>query len=130
VPVLAELAESTPLRFLPVDGSAGEILRREHPFLTVDIIPEGTYGDSGAVVTVGIGTYWLVLDELGDELAYSITKALWHTATRKLLDQGGLLGRRIRLEHALLGLPIPVHDGALRYYTETRDQGETAGGSN
>jgi hypothetical protein len=129
VPLLAELAETTPLRLLPVDGDIGEVLRREYPFLTVDIIPQGSYGDSAAVVTVGIGTYWLVLDELDDELAYNITKALWHSATRKLLDQGGVLGRRIRLEQALLGLPIPIHAGAWRYYTEVRSQGQS-GNSN
>lgn len=121
VPALGELAQTTPLRMLPVDGKPGEALRREHPFLTVDIVPEGSYGDAAGVVTVGIGAYWLVLAELEDELAFGITKALWHTATRKLLDQSGPLGRRIRMEHALVGLPIPLHPGAERYYAGTHD---------
>jgi TRAP transporter TAXI family solute receptor len=121
VPVLAELAQTTPLRMLPVIGEAGEKLRREHPFLTVDIVPEGSYGDAAAAVTVGIGTYWLVLAGLDDELAFGITKSLWHDATRKLLDQGGQLGRRIRVEHALVGLPIPIHPGAERYYAGAHD---------
>jgi hypothetical protein len=106
---------------LPVDGKPGEALRREHPFLTVDIVPEGSYGDAAGVVTVGIGAYWLVLAELTDELAFNLTQALWHPATRKLLDQSGTLGRRIRMEHALLGLPIPLHPGAERYYAGMRD---------
>jgi hypothetical protein len=121
VPALAELAQTTSLRMLPVDGKPGEVLRREHPFLTVDIVPEGSYGDTAGVVTVGIGAYWLVLAELEEELAFGITQALWHPATRKLLDQSGTLGRRIRIEHALLGLPIPLHPGAERYYAGTRE---------
>jgi TRAP transporter TAXI family solute receptor len=121
VPALAELAQTTPLRMLPVDGKAGEALRREHPFLTVDIVPEGSYGDAASVVTVGIGTYWLILAELEEELAFGITQALWHPATRKLLDQSGTVGQRIRMEHALVGLPIPLHPGAARYYAEARD---------
>jgi uncharacterized protein len=121
VPALIELAQTTPLRMLPVDGEAGEALRRDHPFLTVDVVPEGSYGDAPGVVTVGIGTYWLVLAELADELAFGITKSLWHTATRKLLDQGGPIGRRIRKEHALVGLPIPLHPGAERYYAGLHD---------
>ncbi len=121
VPTLAELAQTTPLRLLPVDGDDGAALRNENPFLTVDVIPEGSYGNAAAVVTVGIGTYWLVLADLDDELAFGIASALWHKSTRKLLDQGGTLGRRIRMESALLGLPIPLHPGAERYYARTRD---------
>jgi hypothetical protein len=121
VPALVELAETTPLRLLAVDGDKGEALRREYPFATVDIVPERSYGDAAGVVTVGIGTYWLVLDQLEDDLAYGLTKALWHEATRKLLDQGGPLGRRIRVENALVGLPIPIHAGAARYYAEARE---------
>jgi TRAP transporter TAXI family solute receptor len=121
VPALAELAQTTPLRMLPVDGKPGEVLRREHPFLTVDIVPEGSYGDAAGVVTVGIGAYWLVLADLEDDLAFSLTQALWHPATRKLLDQSGTLGRHIRMEHALVGLPIPLHPGAERYYAGAHD---------
>ena len=121
VPVLAELAQTTSLRLLPVDGKAGEALRRAHPFLTVDIITEGSYGDAAGVVTVGIGTYWLVLAALKEELAFGITQALWHPATRRLLDQSGPLGRRIRIENALLGLPILLHPGAERYYAGAHD---------
>jgi len=121
IPALAELAQTTPVRLLPVDGEGGETLRREHPFLTVDIVPEGSYGDGAAAVTVGIGTYWLVLAELDADLVHDITMALWHAATRKLLDQGGPLGRRIRMDHALIGLPIPLHPGAERYYGQTYD---------
>ncbi len=126
VPALVELAETTPLRLLPVEGDKGEALRRDHLFATVDVVPERSYGDAAGVVTVGIGTYWLVLAELDDDLAHGLTKALWHDSTRKLLDQGGPLGRRIRFENALVGLPIPVHAGAARYYTEAREPKEPA----
>lgn len=120
VPALSELAVTTALRLLPVAGDEASDLRAAYPFLTVDIIPEGGYGEEPAVVTVGIGTYWLVLAELNETLVHDITAALWHPATRKLLDEGSLLGRRIRFEQALVGLPIPVHAGAQRYYTEAR----------
>lgn len=126
VPILADLAQTTPLRLLPVDGEWGAALRSENPFLTVDVIPEGSYGGAAGVVTVGIGTYWLVLADLDDELAHDLASALWHKSTRKLLDQGGVLGRRIRMDTALLGLPIPLHPGAERYYAATRDLGRRA----
>jgi len=120
VPALVDLAQTTPLRLLPVLGDEGSTLRSAYPFLTVDIIPENSYGQNPATVTVGIGTYWLALAELEDNLVHDITAALWHPATRKLLDKGSPLGRRIRIEQALVGLPIPVHAGAERFYAEPR----------
>lgn len=122
VPAIAELAETTPVRLLPVEGSEAQKLRDANPFLTMDIIPAGNYRNEAAVVTVGIGTYWLILDAISEELAYQLTKSLWHPMTRTILDEGSPLGRRIRVENALIGLPIPLHDGATRYYVEARSQ--------
>jgi len=129
VPAVAELAQTTPLRLLPVAGDEASTLRSTYPFLTIDIIPENSYGPNPATVTVGIGTYWLVLADLEDDLVHDITAALWHPATRKMLDQGSPIGRRIRLEQALVGLPIPVHAGAERFYTAPRDQSSQPGGA-
>lgn len=129
VPALADLAKSTPLRLLPVAGDEASTLRATYPFLTVDVIPENSYGSNPPTVTVGIGTYWLVLADLEEKLVHDITAALWHPATRKLLDQGSPIGRRIRLEQALVGLPLPVHAGAERYYTEPHDQNGQPGGA-
>lgn len=47
---------------------------------------------------------------------YAITKALW--TNRKLLDVGHAKGKYVRLETALAGIGIPLHDGAARYYRE------------
>src|SRR5262249_19373270 len=82
VPALAELAQTTALRLLPVAGDEASDLRNKYPFLNVDVIPENSYGGNPAIVTVGIGTYWLVLAALEDNLVYDITTALWHPATR------------------------------------------------
>ena len=129
VPAVAELAQTTPLRLLPVAGDEASTLRSTYPFLTIDIIPENSYGPNPATVTVGIGTYWLVLADLEDNLVHDITAALWHPATRKMLDQGSPIGRRIRIEQALAALPLPVHPGAERYYAEPRNQNTQPGSS-
>jgi uncharacterized protein len=126
VPAVADLAQTTPLRLLPVAGDEASSLRSTYPFLNVDIIPENSYGSNPATVTVGIGTYWLVLAALDEKLVHDITAALWHPMTRKLLDQGSPIGRKIRREQALTGLPLPVHPGAERYYEEPHNQGTQA----
>ncbi len=122
VPALIELARTVPLRLLPVDGDKAETLRRNNPFLTIDLFPAGSYGDNPNLITVGVGTYWLVSAELDEQLVYDITQALWHPSNRKQLDEGSPLGQRIRMENARVGLPIPLHPGAALYYAEARDR--------
>jgi TRAP-type uncharacterized transport system substrate-binding protein len=122
IPAIADLAGAIDLRLLPVEGARAEALRRDYPFLTIDIIPADTYRNVPTAITVGIGTYWLVLADLDDALVYGVTQALWHQSTRKLLDESSPMGRRIRIENALVGLPLPLHPGAARYYEGARQQ--------
>ena len=59
--------------------------------------------------------------DLDEELVYGITKALWNDNTRRLLDSGHAKGKQIRLETALdgvIGLGVPLHAGAERFYKE------------
>src|SRR5262249_62141804 len=94
VPAFVELAQTTPLRLLPVAGDEASSLRSTYPFLNIDIIPENSYGPNPTIVTVGIGTYWLVLADLDEKLVHDITAALLHPAIRKLLDQGSPVGTK------------------------------------
>lgn len=118
VSAIADLAENLAIRLLPLDGEPAQALRQQHPFLTVDVIPADTYRGVPGTVTLGVGALWVVSAELDADLVYGITRALWHKSTRKLLDDASPLGREIRLETALNGVPIPLHDGAERFYAE------------
>jgi TRAP transporter TAXI family solute receptor len=119
IPAIADLAATLPIKLLPINDAAAQKLREEHPYLTVDIIPDGAYaGIDGSTVTLGIGALWVVDSSLDDDLVYEITRAIWHPSIRKLLDDAGPVGRKINVNSALLGLPIPLHPGAARYYTE------------
>lgn len=125
VPLIADLADSVAIRLLPLDGEAAHALRQQHPFLTVDVIPADTYRGVPGTVTLGVGALWVVSAELDPELVYGITRALWHKSTRKLLDEASPLARKIRLETALSGVPIPLHPGAERYYAELDGKPQT-----
>ncbi len=118
IAALGELAESTPVRLLPLTGETAQILRAKHPFFTVDLVPAGAYRDVGNTITLGIGALWIVRADLDPDLVFAITRALWHPTSRKLLDSSPA-GRLIRPETALSGIPIPLHAGADRYYKET-----------
>jgi len=51
-------------------------------------------------------------------LIFAITKALWNEATQRLLDAHDPIGKDVRLEHALVGLSVPLHPGAIRFYRQ------------
>lgn len=119
IDAIADLARALPIRLLPVNDPAALKLREAQPYLGVDIIPAKAYaGVEENVVTLGVGALWVVNEALDAELVYAITKALWHESTRRLLDESGPVGAKIRVQSALAGLPIPLHPGAARYYAE------------
>lgn len=115
---ITELAESTPIRLLPVSGSALKPLRQSHPFFGETTIPAESYKGVPATATVSVAALWIAPAALDADLVYGITKALWDQSTHKLLQAGHPEGDQILLATALEGLAIPLHPGAERYYRE------------
>jgi len=119
IAAIADLARILPITLLPINDAAAQKLREEHPYLGVDVIPDNAYqGVEENTVTIGVGALWVVNETLDAELVHAITEALWHESTRRLLDQSGPVGSKMRVQSALVGLPIPIHPGAARYYAE------------
>jgi TRAP transporter TAXI family solute receptor len=118
VPAIVDLADTTPIKLVAIDDDKAAALREAAPYLTVDLIPAGAYQGVGSTVTLGIGALWVVDENLDPDLVYQLARALWHSSTRRLLDQAGPVGQKIKLDAALLRLPIPLHPGAERYYAE------------
>jgi uncharacterized protein len=118
IPIIAGLAETLPIDLLPLEDEVAGGLREQYGFLAVDVIPGDLYKDVDTTVTIGIGALWLVNADLDPELVFQVTKALWHPATRSILDRAGPIGSSIRRITALVGLPVPIHPGAERYYTD------------
>jgi TRAP transporter TAXI family solute receptor len=119
VPAISELAASTPSRLVPLGDDIADRLTRKYSFFTADTIPAGTYhGIDEPTPTIGTRALWIVNADIPDDLVYSITKALWHETSRKILDQGHPMGQRIRLETALQGVVVPLHPGAERFYRD------------
>ena len=103
-------------RLLPVDGAAVNSLRAEYPFFRETFIPAGTYGgQTVAVRTIGVDNLLLCRADLPESLVYDLTKAFFQV----LPD---LSSERISLRMMDLGnaptTPVPLHDGAARYYRE------------
>jgi TRAP transporter TAXI family solute receptor len=115
---IADLAASPGIDLVPIGGSAAVKLTSRHKFFVAGEIPDNAYEGVAGVKTINIHALWITSSKQSAKLIYRITTALWMSATRKLLESGPPIGRDIRLETALLGVSIPLHAGAERFYME------------
>ncbi|MGV8938710.1 MAG: TAXI family TRAP transporter solute-binding subunit [Allorhizobium sp.] len=116
---IVELASSTAIKLVPIDGASAEALTSKYGFISKSDIPAGTYeGVDGDTATVAVGAQWLTSAKADDTLIYNITKALWNENTRELLDSGHAKGKSVTQETALEGLGVPLHAGAEKFYKE------------
>lgn len=119
-PALAvqDLAERTELTFVPIDGPIADKLSKIFPFFTKGTIPLGVYGANAATDTLDVGAVLLVRDDMPDDLAYGITRALWHPNTAPLFANGHPRARFMNPGRATKGIGFKLHPGARRYYVE------------
>jgi TRAP transporter TAXI family solute receptor len=115
---IAELAATTGIELVPIDGPEAEALVKQYGFFAIDEIPDGVYKNVQGVKTVSVNAIWATSSKQPDQLIYNVTAALWNPNTRKLLDSGHAKGRAIKLETAVQGLGIPLHPGAEKFYRE------------
>lgn len=115
---VTELATTTGIDLLPVDGAEAEKLLASAKFFAPDSIPDGAYKDVKGVKTVSVGAQWVTSSKIPADLVYEVTKALWSDKTRAVLDAGHAKGKAIQKATALAGLGIPLHDGAAKFYKE------------
>ncbi len=92
------------------------------PAYIPSMIPGGVYeGIDYDVKTPAVSALLNVSSDLSEDLVYGITKALWNSNTRKLLDNGHAKGKLITPDTALAGieaLGVPLHPGAEKFYRE------------
>jgi len=119
IPAISELAETMPIRLVPVIGAVAVRLEREFSFYRATMIPAGIYrGVDTDTASVGFYALWVVGADTDTELVYAITEAVWNEATARLFATLDPIGREIRLADALKGVSLPLHPGAERYYRE------------
>jgi len=118
VAAVAELADAGLIDLLPITGGAADAVVNLYEFFSLSVIPEGTYKGISATPTLAVSTQWIVNSKMTDELAYGLTRSLWHPRNRALLDGGHAKGKLIRYETARKGVGIPLHPGATKYYRE------------
>lgn len=86
------------------------------PYLPA-VVPAGTYkGQDKDVQTAAIVNFLVTSADVSDETVYQMTKLLWENLPA--LRSAHKAAEAIKLEHALQGMPVPLHPGAAKFYKE------------
>ena len=102
---------------LEVAEDIAEQMIEEYPFYSNIVIPAGTYADQEEDVnTVAVMAMLVVTDDMEEEMAYNITKAIYDNID--YLKDAHKVGEMITKEGALEGMPIDLHPGAAKYFEE------------
>lgn len=102
-------------RIVPLTGAPFERLRHEYPFLERTVIPRDAYGLGASVHTIGVHSLLVCRQGLDESLVYDLTRRFFDALPTLSSRQAAL--RSIDLDQAP-ATPIPLHEGAARYYRE------------
>jgi TRAP transporter TAXI family solute receptor len=120
IPAITELAQSTPIRLIPIGDAVVGRLQQQFGYYRRAVIPAGAYRSVDTDTrTIGFNALWLTRADADAELIYEITRAAWSPGAARLFAALGPIGRQIRLENALDGVSLPLHPGAERFYRES-----------
>jgi TRAP transporter TAXI family solute receptor len=115
---IARAAESE-AKILPIAGEAIDRLRQQYPFLQPSLIPGGVYaGHDEPIRTIGMDSLLLCRADIAPSRVYAITRT-WFLAVQSSTDgtMSGVVG-----PSRASATPIPLHNGAARYYRERQLQ--------
>jgi len=118
IPALLELVEDEKARVISIGGDSIGDLVNDTPFFTLNSIPTDTYMNNSPIETIGVAAQLILTSDLDDDLVYNITGMLWSDLSMDILKAGHPKGNDVKLESALLGIEIPLHKGAERFYKE------------
>jgi uncharacterized protein len=116
-PVINHALASGKLSLISVGASASEALAQKYPFYTIDQIPANTYKNQDREVVVPAVMAMLVTrSSLPEDLVYSFTKAVFDNLAQ--FHAAHAAARNLTLQTALVGMALPLHPGAQRFFKE------------
>lgn len=103
-------------RLIEITGDQIATIRHAYPFLRAALIPARTYrGQEQPVQTVGVDTLLICRAGLDEDLVYELTKRFFEAIPALAADVSAM--RTMDLDRTP-ATPIPLHDGAARFYRE------------
>lgn len=112
-----EVATSTDIRMIPIDGPGIKKLVADHPYYVMTVIPGGIYkGVDKDVPTYAVKATLVTHERESEEVVYNVVKALFENLDQ--FRQAHAAFKHLKPEEMLKGLSAPLHPGAVKYYKE------------
>jgi TRAP transporter TAXI family solute receptor len=104
------------IRFLPIIGKLEEFLEKTTR-MPKTVLPAGVYkGQDKEIPTMGLETLLIARKDLKEELAYKVTRAI--NDNEKKVQSIASWSQLFEAKKAYVGIGIPLHLGAEKYYRE------------
>ena len=104
-------------KIVPIAGSNVDKLIKKYPFYAKQIVPGGTYkGNDKDVHTVSVMAMLSARADLEESIVYSIISAMY--ADLPQLRKAHSKFKNISADTGLVGMSIPLHPGAEKYFKE------------
>lgn len=119
-PGIAELAETTPVRLLPVAQSwVNRVNERYSYAYRPSDLPMGLYGLEASESTMAVPNYLVTAAGTPDAIVRDVLTVLFESRARiaDTAPAAALLDRT----QAIFTAPVPLHPGAVEYYRDQRD---------
>lgn len=114
---IMDVATQRNIKILPIEDTMLSILTNKYPFLAAAVIPANSYkGVTTDVKTAAVNAVLIAHPKLSDDVVYSLTKALFENQAE--LASAHAKGKVLSLQGAVVGVSIPFHPGAAKYYKE------------
>lgn len=114
---IMELGTTNKIVIVPIEGEGAKNLIEKYPFFVEEIIPKDTYSTDADVKTVTVRNIMIVREELPEEVVYEITKGIFENID-SIKASHNTADKHISLENSQIGVDLPFHPGAEKYYKE------------
>ncbi len=127
---IIEIATTKDVVFLPFPDEIINKLHSKFPYYAPVTLPAKAYPkQNNPVKTVAIISLWVTRADVDEKAIYDVTYNLFEktpqlygdkkvTSGAEMMAAAHVQGKNVTLENALLGVTIPLHAGAYKYYKE------------
>lgn len=112
-----ELGVTNKIVIVPIEGEGADRLIEKYPFFVREVIPKETYNTDADANTVTVRNIMIVREELPEEVVYDLTKGIYENIA-DIKASHNTADKHISLENSQIGVSIPFHPGAEKYFRE------------
>lgn len=114
---IMELGTTSDIVIVPIEGEGADRLIEKYPFFVKEVIPADTYDTEEDVNTVTVRNIMIIREDLPEDVVYEITKGIFENID-DITASHNTAKEHISLENSQIGVGIPFHPGAVKYYKE------------